>query len=138
MASAVVARSGRIRKAAHGGDDDKDGPFGGRVAIDAEIAEVRLYDHLFAKENPDDVNEGENFRVHLNPDSLEVITHCKMEPSLGETKPLDRYQFERLGYFCTDPDSTPSRLVFNRTVGLRDAWAKLQKQKQNQKQGQKS
>ena len=97
-------------------------------------AEVRLYDHLLAKENPDDLDEGEDFSANLNPDSLKVITHCKMEPSLGEAKPLDRYQFERLGYFCTDPDSTPKRLVFNRTVGLRDAWAKAQKQRQKQSQ----
>ena len=98
-------------------------------------AEVRLYDRLLAKENPD---EGEDFRANLNPDSLEVITHCKMEPSLGETEPFGRYQFERMGYFCTDPDSAPERLVFNKTVGLRDAWAKVQKQEQNQKQSQRS
>ena len=96
-------------------------------ALDAEI---RLYDHLLAKENPDDLDEGEDFSVNLNPDSLKVVPHCKMEPSLGKSEPFDRYQFERLGYFCTDPDSTAQRLVFNRTVGLRDAWAKVQKQKQ--------
>ncbi|MCH7920148.1 MAG: glutamine--tRNA ligase/YqeY domain fusion protein [Planctomycetes bacterium] len=101
-------------------------------------AEVRLYDHLLANENPGDLDEGEDLSANLNPDSLKVITHCKMEPSLGETEPFCRYQFERLGYFCTDPDSTPSRLVFNRTVTLRDPWAKVQKQEQNQKQSQKS
>jgi len=92
-------------------------------------AEVRLYDHLFTKENPDDVAEGEDFRANLNPNSLEVLTSCRVEPSLAEAKPLNRYQFERLGYFCVDPDSTGGKLRFNRTVSLRDPWAKIQKAK---------
>jgi glutaminyl-tRNA synthetase len=91
-------------------------------------AEVRLYDHLFTKENPDDVPEGQDFTVNLNPDSLKVLDNCKIEPSVKDTKPLDRLQFERLGYFCTDKDSTPDKLVFNKTVGLKDTWAKIQKQ----------
>jgi glutaminyl-tRNA synthetase len=89
-------------------------------------AEVRLYDHLFTKENPDDVAEGENFKSNLNPNSLEVLTSCRLEPSLTEAVPLSRYQFERLGYFCVDKDSTKEKPVFNRTVTLRDTWAKIQ------------
>ena len=95
-------------------------------------ADVRLYDHLFTKENPDDVPEGKDFKSNLNPNSLEVLTSCRIEPSLAEAKPLSRYQFERMGYFCVDPDSTGGTLVFNRTVGLRDTWAKIQK---SQKKG---
>ncbi len=91
-------------------------------------AEVRLYDHLFTKENPDDVAEGEDFKSNLNPNSLEVLTSCRIEPSLADAKPLSRYQFERLGYFCVDKDSTKEKPVFNRTVTLRDTWAKIQKQ----------
>jgi glutaminyl-tRNA synthetase len=90
-------------------------------------AEVRLYDHLFTKENPDDAPEGPDFKSNINPKSLEVLTDCKVEPSLKDAKPLDRYQFERSGYFCADPDTTADRLVFNRTVTLRDTWAKIQK-----------
>jgi len=93
-------------------------------------AEVRLYNHLFAKENPD---EGEDFRVHLNPDSLEVLKACRLEPSLSGAAPGSRYQFERQGYFCVDPDSSAGSLVFNRTVTLRDTWAKIQKAQQTQK-----
>jgi glutaminyl-tRNA synthetase len=93
-------------------------------------AEVRLYDHLFTKENPDDVEEGADFKSNLNPNSLEVLKSCRVEPSLKGAKPLSRYQFERLGYFCVDPDSSEETLVFNRTVSLRDPWAKIQK-KQN-------
>jgi glutaminyl-tRNA synthetase len=89
-------------------------------------AEVRLYDNLFTKENPDDVAEGEDFTSNLNPNSLEVLSSCMVEPSLAEAKPLSRFQFERLGYFCVDPDSSEGKLVFNRTVGLRDTWAKIQ------------
>ncbi len=96
-------------------------------AAHAIEAEVRLYDHLFAKENPDEVAEGEDFTANLNPKSLEVLTDCRLEPSLAGAKPGDRCQFERLGYFCVDPDSTPERPVFNRTATLRDPWAKLQK-----------
>jgi len=90
-------------------------------------AEVRLYDHLFSRENPDDVEEGEDFKSNIKANSLEVLRFCKVEPSLKEAKPLSRYQFERLGYFCVDPDSCEGKLVFNRTVSLRDPWAKIQK-----------
>ena len=90
-------------------------------------AEVRLYDHLFANQNPDDVPEGADFKSNLNPNSLETLMDCHVEPSLAETKPGSRYQFERLGYFCVDPDSSEGKLIFNRTVSLRDPWAKIQK-----------
>jgi glutaminyl-tRNA synthetase len=96
-------------------------------AAHALDAEVRLYDQLFTKENPDDVEEGKTFLDCLNADSLNVLTGCKVEPSLNAGKPLDRWQFERLGYFCTDYDSTPQKPVFNKTVGLKDTWAKIQK-----------
>ena len=87
-------------------------------------AEIRLYDHLFTKENPD---EDADFKANLNPDSLETLTSCKLEPSLAAAKVGDRFQFLRHGYFCVDPDSTAGRLVFNRTVSLRDSWAKIEK-----------
>jgi len=90
-------------------------------------AEVRLYEHLFTKGNPDNVAEGEDFKSNVNPKSLEVLTSCKVEPSLADAKPSDRFQFERLGYFCVDPDTTAGKLVFNRTVSLRDPWARIQK-----------
>jgi len=90
-------------------------------------SEVKLYDHLFVKENPDDVPESGDFAANLNPKSLQVLTACKVEPSLKHAKPLQRYQFERLGYFCVDPDSSSEKLVFNRTVTLRDPWAKIEK-----------
>ncbi len=99
-------------------------------AAHALDTEVRLYDYLFTKENPDEVEEGQDFKSNLNPESLQVLTGCKVEPSLADTKPLDRFQFERMGYFCVDPDTTQDKLVFNRTVGLRDTWAKIQKQQQ--------
>jgi glutaminyl-tRNA synthetase len=88
-------------------------------------AEVRLYDRLFSVEDPSDEKGGKDFKSYLNPNSLEVIPSCRIEPSLAGAKPGDRYQFERLGYFCVDPDSQPEKLVFNRTVTLRDAWAKI-------------
>ncbi|MDD5063511.1 MAG: glutamine--tRNA ligase/YqeY domain fusion protein [Phycisphaerae bacterium] len=91
-------------------------------------AEVRLYDHLFITQNPDDVEEGKDFTSNLNPNSLEVLKDCRVEPSLAGAKPSFRFQFERLGYFCIDPDSSAGKLVFNRTVSLRDEWAKIQKQ----------
>ena len=96
---------------------------------DAEAikAEVRLYDHLFAKEDPDAVGDGGDWKDNLNPDSVEVLSDCLLEPSLGEAKPGERVQFERKGYFCVDLDSAPGRLVFNRTVSLRDTWARVQK-----------
>ena len=87
--------------------------------------EVRLYDRLFSVENPENVPEGKTFLDNLNPDSLEVLRDCKAEPALAKLKPGDRVQFERLGYFAVDPDSKPGAPVFNRTVSLRDAWAKI-------------
>lgn len=90
-------------------------------------AEVRLYDNLFLKENPDDAPEGQNFTANLNPNSLEVIANAKLEPSLANAAQAGRYQFERLGYFCVDKDSAPGKLVFNRTVPLKDTWAKIEK-----------
>jgi len=90
-------------------------------------AEVRMYDHLFTEENPDEADEGQDFTSNLNPDSLEVLSDCKVEPSLVDVKPEDRFQFERIGYFCVDKDSVADKLVFNKTVGLRDTWAKIQK-----------
>ncbi len=97
------------------------------TADDSIRAEVRLYDRLFTKANPDDTEEGKDFTSNINPNSLEIITPCYVEPNLKKSKPGDRYQFERLGYFCVDPDSTDSKLVFNRTVPLRDTWARIQK-----------
>jgi glutaminyl-tRNA synthetase len=93
-------------------------------AIDAE---VRLYDNLFTTENPDDAPEGQDFTANLNPNSLEVVTGAKLEPSLAGAAPGSRYQFERLGYFSVDPDTTAEKPVFNRTVALRDTWAKIEK-----------
>ena len=93
-------------------------------------AEVRLYDRLFTKEDPEDVPQGQDFTANLNPHSLKVLSNCKVEPSLRGARPLDRFQFERLGYFCTDPDTRDGRLVFNRTVELRDTWAKIQQKDQ--------
>ncbi len=93
-------------------------------------AEVRLYDHLFTNQNPDDAPEDQDFKSNLNPNSLQVLTDCCVEPSLTDATPLSRYQFERLGYFCTDPDSSKDNLIFNRTVTLRDTWAKIQKAQQ--------
>jgi glutaminyl-tRNA synthetase len=90
-------------------------------------AEVRLYDKLFTVEDPDKVEDGQEFTANLNPNSLEVITNAKLEPSLAKAAVEERYQFERLGYFCVDPDSKPGRLVFNRTVALKDTWAKVEK-----------
>ncbi|MHC4982212.1 MAG: glutamine--tRNA ligase/YqeY domain fusion protein [Planctomycetota bacterium] len=98
-------------------------------AAHALPAEVRLYDHLFTKEDPTDVPEGEDWKSSVNPNSLEVLTDCLVEPSLAGAEPGYRCQFERLGYFCVDPDSTAERLVFNRTVTLKDTWAKI-KQRQ--------
>jgi glutaminyl-tRNA synthetase len=96
-------------------------------AAHALPAEVRLYDHLFTKENPDDAPEGADFKSNLNPNSLETLSNCRVEPSLANAPPLSRYQFERLGYFCVDPDSSKEKPIFNRTVSLRDTWAKIQK-----------
>ncbi len=91
-------------------------------------AEVRLYDHLFLKANPDDVEEGSDFKANLNPNSLEILTSCKVEPNLAGAKPGNKYQFLRLGYFCVDSDTSDEKLVFNRTVSLYDPWAKIEKE----------
>jgi glutaminyl-tRNA synthetase len=90
-------------------------------------AEVRLYETLFTKEDPNQADEGQDFTANLNPQSLEVLNGAKLEPSLLGAKPGACYQFERLGYFSVDPDTTPEKLVFNRTVALRDTWAKIEK-----------
>ncbi len=117
--------------ATHGGD----APDGRKVkstlhwvsANHALDAEIRLYDHFFTKENPDDTGQDQDFTANLNPNSLEILPNCKLESTLANAKSLSRYQFERLGYFCVDPKSTTEKLVFNRTVSLRDIWAKIQK-----------
>jgi glutaminyl-tRNA synthetase len=96
-------------------------------ASHAVDGEVRIYETLFTKEDPNQVEEGEDFTVNLNPKSLEVITAAKLEPGLANPPEGARYQFERLGYFAVDPDSTPGKPVFNRTVALKDAWAKIEK-----------
>ena len=96
-------------------------------AAHAVEAEVRLYDHLFAKINPEEVDEGGDYKDALNPASLETLTGCQVEPSLAGAQAGSRYQFERQGYVCIDPDSTDDRLVINRTVTLRDTWAKIEK-----------
>jgi len=96
----------------------------------AIAAEIRVYENLFSKEDPSDVPEGQDFTENLNPNSLEVISDAKLEPSLASAQAGDRYQFERLGYFCVDLDSKPGALVFNRTVPLRDTWAKIEKRQQ--------
>jgi glutaminyl-tRNA synthetase len=96
-------------------------------AADAISAEVRLYDKLFTKPDPTDVEEGQDVLSNLNPNSLEIVTGAKLEPSLANAKLEDRFQFERVGYFCLDPDSTPQKLVFNRTLPLKDTWARIEK-----------
>jgi glutaminyl-tRNA synthetase len=93
-------------------------------AAQAIDGEVRLFDRLFKTEFPEDVPEGEDYKVNLNPDSLKVLTHCKFEPGLANAKAGDKFQFQRIGYFSVDPDTTPGNLVFNRTVPLKDSWSK--------------
>jgi glutaminyl-tRNA synthetase len=96
-------------------------------AAHARAAEVRLYDHLFTKEDPEAVPEGRDWLANVNPNSLERLTSCRIEPYLGNAQPGDRYQFERLGYFCVDSKDLPAgKLVFNRSVTLRDTWAKME------------
>jgi glutaminyl-tRNA synthetase len=95
-------------------------------AAHALNAEVRIYDNLFSVENPNDVPEGQDFTANLTPNSLETVADAKLEPSLKTAEPGARYQFERLGYFCVDLDSKPGALVFNRTVALKDTWARKQ------------
>jgi glutaminyl-tRNA synthetase len=129
----VVKESGAIKKLICTYDPDATGgqPKDGRkikgtihwVSAEHAIdAEARLYDRLFKVENP---THAENFLETLNPSSLEVIEHCKIEPSLASAKSLERFQFERIGYFCVDPAASPSRLVFNRTITLKDTWSVL-------------
>jgi glutaminyl-tRNA synthetase len=96
-------------------------------AAHAISAEIRLYDKLFTKADPNDVEEGQSFLDNLNPNSLEVLASAKLEPSLAHAKVGDRFQFERVGYFCLDPDTTPGNLIFNRTLPLKDSWAKIEK-----------
>ena len=96
-------------------------------AAQAIDAEVRIYETLFSKEDPSKVVEGKDVLDNLNPNSLEVIAHAKLEPSLTNAAAGSRYQFERLGYFCVDPDSRAGKPVFNRTVALKDTWAKVEK-----------
>ena len=93
-------------------------------AVDAEI---RLYDKLFLNEKPDDVEEGKDFLSNINPDSLEVLISCKVEPYLKDADVNARFQFLRQGYYCVDPDTKEDKLVFNRTASLRDTWGKIQK-----------
>ena len=95
-------------------------------AVHAVDAEVRLYDNLFLKEDPNSVDSGKTFLDNLNPNSLEVLPICKLEPSLAKAEAGDRFQFERLGYFCVDSETTAELLVFNRTVQLRDMWARIE------------
>jgi len=100
-------------------------------AAHALEADVRLYSHLFTKENPEETEEGKDFMSNLSPDSMQTLKSCRVEPSLANAEGGSRYQFERLGYFCIDSeDSSPEKPVFNRTVSLRDTWAKIQKKSQ--------
>lgn len=92
-------------------------------AAHALEGEARVYDRLFMVENPG----GERWKEQINPRSLEILSGCRVEPSLSVAKPQDRFQFERLGYYCVDDDSREGKLVFNRTVTLRDTWAKIEK-----------
>ncbi len=96
-------------------------------AAHAVPAEIRLYEHLFTKENPDETEEGQDFTANINPDSLKILTNSLVEPSLKEAQPGTYYQFLRQGYFCADPDTSAEKPVFNRTVTLRDSWAKIEK-----------
>src|SRR5208282_3558373 len=99
-------------------------------AAHAVDAEVRIYENLFTREDPGETEPGKDFTDNLNPASLEILSGCKLEPALQDAPAGQRYQFERLGYFCVDPDTQPDRPVFNRTVALRDTWAKIEKREQ--------
>ncbi len=99
----------------------------------AITAEIRLYEHLFTKEDPNDVEEGRDWTDNINLDSIKMINDCKLEPSLANSKVGENYQFERVGYFCIDKDSTQERLIFNRTVTLKDTWAKIAKRNNTNK-----
>ena len=96
-------------------------------AEDAVGATVRLYERLFNVENPSDESKVGSFTENLNPDSVVTLTGCKLESSLANVKPEDKFQFLRLGYFCVDKDSTPDNIIINRTVALKDSWAKINK-----------
>ena len=128
---AIVELRCRYDPATRGGD----APDGRKVkatlhwvsAAHAVDAEVRLYDRLLSIENPGLTPPDRDWREFLNPESLRVLTGCKVEPGLAEASPGTRYQFERIGYFCVDPDSAPGRPVFNRTVSLKDTWAKIER-----------
>jgi len=96
-------------------------------AAHAISAEIRLYDKLFSKADPTDVEDGQDVISNLNPNSLEILTSAKLEPSLANATLQGRFQFERVGYFCLDPDTTPANLVFNRTLPLKDTWARIEK-----------
>jgi glutaminyl-tRNA synthetase len=120
-----------VDEATRGGDAPDGRKVKGTIhwvsAAHALPAEVRLYDRLFSAANPDDAPEGQDFLAHVNPRSLVVKTGCRVEPSLAAANKGDVFQFERLGYFTVDPDTSPSRLVFNRSVSLRDTWSKIEK-----------
>ena len=94
-------------------------------AAHAISAEIRLYDKLFTKADPSDVEDDETFHSNLNPDSLQILTTAKLEPSLLNARPEEHFQFERVGYFCVDPESTDEMKIFNRTLPLKDSWAKV-------------
>jgi glutaminyl-tRNA synthetase len=102
-------------------------------AAHAIEAEVRMYDNLFLKEDPNETEEGQDFTANLNPHSLEILSDAKLEPSLANARAGDRFQFERLGYFSVDPDSAGGTLVFNRTAGLKDTWAKIEQRAKGKK-----
>ena len=120
-----------------------DSPDGRRVkatlhwvsAAHAIGAEVRIYDRLFSVEDPERAPEGKTFLDNLNPNSLEVLRNCRAEPSLATASPAARFQFERIGYFSVDSDSRAGALVFNRTVSLRDAWAKIEQRQLGRGEG---
>ena len=104
-------------------------------AAHALQVEARLYDYLFSAEYPQEVAAGVDWKDTVNQASLEIVSDARVEPCLAEAKPGERFQFERLGYFCVDPDSAPGRLVFNRTVSLKDTWAKIEKKGSEIKSG---
>jgi glutaminyl-tRNA synthetase len=114
------------RSGGNGSDKKVKGTLHWVSAKHAIDAEVRLYDRLFIHEDPAGQKD-DDYRKFLNPDSLKILIGCKVEPSLKTAKHLDKFQFQRLGYFCVDPDSTESNLVFNRTVSLKDTWGKINK-----------
>ena len=128
--------------ATHGGNNPPDGrkvksTIHWVSAAHAVDAEVRIYENLFSKEDPNQTEPGQDFTANLNPNSLEVLTDAKLEPSLANAPAGSRYQFERLGYFCVDPDSPPGRPVFNRTVALKDTWARIEKKQPDENQSRK-